>query len=73
MEGVMRYATFQEEGTPTLADLCRAIASGRLPSGRHNGQYEVSFADVRRWRRQEAAARRLLTSLGDDLWSEHVD
>ena len=73
MEGVMRFGACPNEGTLTIADLCRALASGRLPSGRANGRYEVRGADIRRWRRQEATARRLLTSLDDNLCSELAD
>jgi hypothetical protein len=69
----MRFATFSDEGTLTIADLCRALASGRLPSGRSNGRYEIQGADIRRWLRQEATARRLLASLDDDLCSDLSD
>jgi len=66
MESAMRFSTARE-GSLTFGDLCRALASGRLSSGRHDAFYELRLADLRRWRRQELAARRLIASLDDDL------
>lgn len=60
----MRFST-SGDGSLTFGDLCRAIASGRLSSGRRESFYELRLADLRRWRRQEAAARRLIASLDD--------
>ena len=64
MEGATRHST-SEEMTLTFGDLCRAIASGRLAMARCGSAYEAPLADLRRWRRQELAARRLIASLDE--------
>ena len=64
MESAMRFST-SREGSLTFGDLCRALASGRLSSGRQEAFYELRMADLRRWRRQEEAARRLIASLDE--------
>ncbi len=58
----MRFST-SGEASLSFGDLCRAIASGRLTATRQESAYEVQVADLRRWRRQELAARRLIASL----------
>ncbi|HUY77830.1 MAG TPA: hypothetical protein VMV29_13745 [Ktedonobacterales bacterium] len=66
MESAMRFST-SGEASVTFADLCRALASGRLSSGRQESFYELRLADLRRWRRQELAARRLIASLEEGV------
>ncbi len=67
MESAMQFAT-TGEGSLTFGDLCRALASGRITSGQRESYYELRLADLRRWRRQELAARRLIASLNDEVW-----
>jgi len=64
MESATRHST-SEEMTLTFGDLCRAIASGRLTLARCGSDYEAPLADLRRWRRQELTARRLIATLDD--------
>jgi hypothetical protein len=56
----------------TLADLCQAIADGRLCYTLRDGEYEVSALDLRRFRRGQRVSRVAiapLDSLVDSLTS----
>lgn len=62
----------------TMGQLCAALDAGRMFAALHDGAYEISHAQLRRWQREETLVRALLGSvddasedgnaLSDDFW-----
>ena len=50
----------------TMGQLCAALEAGRMFAALHDGAYEVSHAQLRRWQREETLVRALLDSVDDD-------
>jgi len=50
----------------TLGQLCAALEAGRMFAALHDGAYEVSHAQLRRWQREESQVRALLDSVDDN-------